>query len=41
MLGSVSTIEAVVKALDDEGTVGLPLIVDPGHGGELGAFPGQ
>ena len=29
MLGSVSTIEAVVKALDDEGTVGLPLIVDP------------
>ncbi|WP_439635645.1 bifunctional hydroxymethylpyrimidine kinase/phosphomethylpyrimidine kinase [Oceanicaulis sp.] len=29
MLASVSTIEAVVKALDDNGTVGLPLIVDP------------
>jgi hydroxymethylpyrimidine/phosphomethylpyrimidine kinase len=29
MLASVGTIEAVVKALDDNGTVGLPLIVDP------------
>ena len=29
MLGSVSTIEALIKALDEGGTVGLPLIVDP------------